>query len=99
LRKEARKKKLKIPRFRSGKCSLKARTDKKLLERYNWFKKRKTDESDEIDDENSKENDKKWTHYNKRKPVIKAIEAVESENVEPPPKAVLFVQNTLNGEN
>ena len=40
FRREKRRKKLGIPRFRSGKYSLSVRTDKRLLEKYNWFGKK-----------------------------------------------------------
>ena len=41
IRKESRKQKLNVPRFRSGQYSLKTRSDKKLLEKYNWYKKKR----------------------------------------------------------
>ena len=69
-----------------------------MSERYNWFKKKKLNDIDDSEDEDKKENDTKWIHYRKRKAVIKALEAQESEKVDLPPKAVLFVHNTPNGE-
>ena len=42
-----------------------------------------------------KKESRKWLHYRKQKAVIKAQ---DSEKVDTPPKAVLFVQNTPNGE-
>ena len=95
LRKEARKCKLGIPRFRSGQSSLKARSDKKLTEKYSWFKKVNNDENDEESDINDKINDKmvenrknKWRHYDKKKQPIEALEDMNSERLEAPPKAV-----------
>ena len=84
----------------SGACSLKTRSDKKLSEKYEWFKKKKApDEVENVNDNDPKKAcDRKWHHYKKRKAAIKAIEAQDSEKVDLPPKAVLFVNNTPNGE-
>ena len=103
IRREARKEKLKIPRFRSGQCSLKVRSDKRLIEKYNWFKMRKIDDDkNDKNDNDEKENVdkvKKWNHYRKRKPKIGAIEMDDAEKVaKEPPKAVLFVPYTVNSE-
>ena len=65
----------------------------------NWFKRRK--KSDEIDqnnekkDENKREN--KWNHYSKKKPPINVLQNEEKDIAYEPAKAVIFVQNTLNG--
>ena len=40
-RKETQRKKLGKPRYRSGKDSLEARVQKKLTEKYNWFRNMK----------------------------------------------------------
>ena len=45
-----------------------------------------------------KEKSRKWQHYNKCKPRIGALESEKLEKIEDPPKAVLFVQYTKNGE-
>ena len=98
-RKESRKKRNNLPRYRSEEQSLPVRMQKKLCEKYNWFKRRK--ESDEIDqnnekkDENKREN--KWNHYAKKKPPINVLQNEEKDMAYEPAKAVIFVQNTLNG--
>ena len=88
----------KKPKFRTGKQSLKARVDKKLTEKENWFRKKKLSEDAE-NIENSEKKEKKgssWKHYRCKKPRISALEEVSKE--ESPAKAVLFVQNTAGSE-
>ena len=100
-RKEAKKIRLGLPKYRSGIISLKARTEKRLLEKYNWFKQRKVDEIEDIEDlgDNDKEKkENKWRHYSKKKPPIEALEKEKNEKVDTPPKAVLFIQYTANSE-
>ena len=87
-RKEARKWKLKVPRFRCCQLRLKTRSDKKLIQKYNWFKQKQKDMDEDIDNEN-KSDDKmksvKWEHYKFWKS-------------RSPQKAVLFVPYMVNGE-
>ena len=98
-RREKRREKLGIPKFRSGKYSLRERTDKKLLEKYNWFKqKRNETKENEKEERKEKERKSKWSHYKKKKTVIGALLEDEKRKVENPPKAVIFVQNTENSE-
>ena len=57
-----------LPIYRSGQSSLLKRVNDKLLERYNWFRKNKSGDKDDNDDEKIKSKDeKKWHHYNKKK--------------------------------
>ena len=68
-RKEARKQKLSIPRFRSGQSSLKTRSDRKLMEKYDWFKKKYNIEDDNDNDDSKVKNEKKsfnWKHYKRK---------------------------------
>jgi len=39
----------------------------------------------------------KWHHYSKKKPKIAALEKEDTEMIDAPPKAVLFVPYTVNG--
>ena len=82
--------------------SLKARTEKRLMEKYNWFKMKNNDEKDEnneeLHDHMGDEKKLKWGHYNKKKPPIEALEDENLAIVNNPPKAVLFVQYTANSE-
>ena len=57
-RKEAKKISLGVPKYRSGIMRLKARTEKCLLEKCNWFKTRKSENTEEKGDNEKKE--KKW---------------------------------------
>ena len=98
-RREIRKQRRNLPKYRSGQMSLKTRVEKKLLEKYNWFRLRKESEKEE-DSENDKlekKVEKKWNYYKCKKPPINALEA-ESKIVNQPPKAVLFVQHTVNSD-
>ena len=62
------------PKYRSGQQSLKTRIDKKLNEKFNWFKKKKMGkEARKIEIEVEKMKNR-WQHYRKRKPNIKALE-------------------------
>jgi len=105
-RKEARKLKLGIPRYRSGLVSLKERTEKRLLEKYNWFKKNKIKDQDDekenlgdnTDNKKVYKKENKWGHYSKKRPPIEALEMENKDKIEAPPKAVLFVQYTVNSE-
>ena len=93
-------------RYRSGKESLRTRVDKKLNEKYNWFRKRKdsNDETEEISEnkENEEKNEiednkkGKWRHYRKRKEKISSLEKETAPDS--PAKAVLFLQYTRNSE-
>jgi len=53
VRREKRRKKLGKPRFRSGKESLESRIEKKLTEKYNWFREKKKLNNSDEDDDNS----------------------------------------------
>ena len=100
-RKEARKQKLSIPRFRSGQSSLKTRSDRKLMEKYDWFKKKYNIEDDNDNDDSKVKNEKKslnWKHYKRRKQNAAALEKEDTDKKDAPPKAVLFVQYTNKGE-
>ena len=57
----------------------------------------KKKESDN-DDQNETKKKNEWKHYNKKKQKISALENEKSENVQTPPKAVIFVQYTKNSE-
>ena len=66
-RKLKRKIKWNIPKFRSGQFSLRTRVNKKLTEKYNWFRVNKVNIEDE-NDENVNEpvnNDEKTMKRNK----------------------------------
>ena len=41
---------------------------------------------------------KKWVHYRRKKQNIVALENEKSEKIDSPPKAVLYVQHTVNSE-
>ena len=85
VRREKKRKLLNKPRFRSGADSLRARVERKLVERYNWFrKKRKPEEY-----ENEKDTEKEKREYKQEK-----REKSEIGRDEDQPKSILFVQNT-----
>ena len=87
------------PKYRSGQSSLATRVEKKLLEKYNWFRTRKPEsDSEEVTENESVKlyKRKKWLHYKRKKEPIMALEKEEIERKENPPKAVLFVPNTVN---
>ena len=65
-RKENLKKINNEPKYRSGSQSLESRVQKKLCEKYNWFKKRKM-KGNEEDTENENSSKNKWNHYKKKK--------------------------------
>ena len=46
VRKEKLRKEMNMPKFRSGQSSLNARVNKKLLEKYNWFRQGKSIETE-----------------------------------------------------
>ena len=97
IRRESRRKQKDLPKYRSGQMSLKTRVEKKLLEKYNWFRSRKESENEE-DVENEKVDKKvgsKWRHYKCKKKPINALET-DTKLGNQPPKSVLFVQHTLN---
>ena len=50
-RREKRRKEKGLPKYRSGKMSLSKRTNKKLLEKYNWFRVKRNEEKEEKNDE------------------------------------------------
>ena len=65
------------PKYRSGQISLAARVDKKLLEKYNWFRKRQPETDSEDGDENEsdeKKKKRKWCHYMRKKEPIAEVE-------------------------
>ena len=41
---------------------------------------------------------KRWQHYKRKKPKIAALEKEDCEKIEAPPKAILFVPYTVNGD-
>ena len=64
VRKETMIKKLGIKKYRSGQESLNKRVNKKLLEKYNWFRTRKSDEDKENDKtDHDKENRRGYWHH------------------------------------
>ena len=86
------------PIYRSGQSSLLKRVNKSLLEKYNWFRKVE-EESDEEEEENVESEIKrknKWSHYRKRKEPIRELEKDIEEKKLCPPKAVIFVPNTVD---
>ena len=88
-RREKKRKENKKPRYRSGIESLSDRIEKKLVERYNWFRKKKKI--------NEKENNS-GKGYNENREIEKE-EKLEKENKgekEEMPKSILFVQHTEN---
>ena len=95
VRKENRRKIENKRKYRSGEESLMTRENKKLLEKNNWFKIRKTKVVEPKNDAIKPKN--KWNHYRKKKEPIKSLEK-ESQKLDEPPKAVLFVQSTPNSE-
>ena len=99
VRKSNKKKKENIPKYRSSKFSLRDWVNKKLTEKYNWFKTRKveSDEKDENCSDEKDENKVKWRPYQKRKEPIEALVKVDTKK-DIPPQSVLFVQYTENGE-
>ena len=91
----------KTRKFKSGQFSLRTRVNKKLTEKYNWFRVNKVNIDDETVSEsvNNSELSKKknkWHHYSKKHAPIEALEKVETKDA--PPQAVLFVQFTENSE-
>ena len=84
------------PKYRSGLQSLKTRIDKKLNEKFNWFKRKKIYKETPI--KTTEKPKDRWQHYRKRKPKIAALEdeSIITGNVAA--KAVLFVQNTKDSE-
>ena len=99
-RKMKRKVRDNIPKYRSGQFSLRYRVNKKLTEKYNWFKSIKVNDETEDNGENvnklSKQSKCKWNHYRKKSTPIEALEKVKQKDS--PAQAVLFVQYTDNGE-
>ena len=88
-----------IPIYRSNKFSLRDRVNRKLTEKYNWFRTKKNencDENEEICLEKVNDEKGKWKHYDKKKEPIEHLEKVEVKDM--PPQAVLFVQFTPNSE-
>merc|ERR1711963_841811 len=53
VRREKRRKRNNKPKYRSGKESLSSRIEKKLTEKYNWFRKKKKEDED-IEEKNRK---------------------------------------------
>ena len=101
-RQETLRKLKKRPKYRSGVQSLKSRIDKKISEKFNWYKRknRKFEDANENVKEKGKMkmesiNEKsRWKHYKRRKPRIAALENETRIKGEIEAKAVLFVQNT-----
>ena len=102
-RQETVRKLRKLPKYRSGQQSLKSRMDKKLNEKFNWFKQSKKNLNKYCNNENIKkktdqdETEKKkcrWQHYRKKKPKIAALEKEIEIKGDIEAKAVLFIQNT-----
>ena len=84
-RKEERRKKAGRPKYRSGCESLESRVERKLTEKYNWFrKKRKEDEKEE----------NKLGVKEERKSSAQVVKQERKED--DMPKSVLFVQHTIN---
>ena len=72
-----------------------------MLEKYNWYRKKNVEEKEDTDGKvhkKEKEKNGRWHHYSKRKPTISALEDEQSDSKEDPPKSVLFVQITCEGE-
>ena len=98
VRKMKNKKLHNIPVYRSNKFSLRTRVNKKLTEKYNWFRTKKVEienKSDPVNIDIEKPSNR-WKHYLRKKAPIDFLEKVETK--EAPPQAVLFVQFTPNSE-
>ena len=98
MRKMKRKEKYNLPIYRSNKLSLRDRVNKKLTEKYNWYRSTKVNkdgENEESDYVTEKTNNR-WNHYAKKKEPIEALEKQIQKDL--PPQAVMFVQYTENGE-
>ena len=98
VRKMKRKVNNDIPTYRSNKYSLRDRVNKKLTEKYNWFKSRKKNESNDKDenikDENMMKDENRikvmnWKHYKGRKEPIEALERVDTKKDIPPPSSAI----------
>ena len=64
-RQEIRRKLNKKPKFRSGQQSLKSRIDKKLNEKFNWFKRKKKEAFEDLKMDKNNETEKnksRWQH-------------------------------------
>ena len=86
-RKEKRRKAAGKPKYRSGCDSLEARVEKKLTEKYNWFRKKRNKEENE-------ENKEGKNTPKKENAQIEKSSRIENDV----PKAVLFVQHTPESE-
>ena len=86
VRREKRRKRLNKPRYRSGVESLEARIEKKLVERYNWFRQKRKPE--EYVHEDAEKEDTKDIH---KKDTDDKSETVKDNEM---PKSILFVQHT-----
>ena len=86
-RKEERRKAAGKPRYRSGCDSLESRVEKKLVEKYNWFRKKRNKE------------EKEENRGGKGSPMKSDAQIEKGSRVENDmPKAVLFVQHTPDSE-
>ena len=100
-RKEERRKRLGKPKYRSGKDSLETRVEKKLTEKYNWFRnvKKKKEKDDDINNERDTKRDEEGSDNIIRKfkqnKETGRMDKSKKEEAEEMPKSVLFVQNTL----
>ena len=59
VRREKRRKVARRPRYRSGIESLSTRVEKKLVAKYNWFRKKRDKEEEERKDENENKRERK----------------------------------------
>ena len=89
-------------KFRSSASSLKTRVNKKLTEKYDWFRKNRINcekeafENSDKKDSNADRN--KWHSYRNKKSPISALEMERIEGEKSPPMAVLFIESTINSE-
>ena len=93
----------KLPIYRSNKFSLRNRVNRKLTEKYNWFRSKKVESDLENNSDNGQKklkSDRKsghrWGHYSKKKEPIESLENLVPKSL--PPLAVLFVQYSENSE-
>ena len=88
--------KLEAVKFRSGQSSLTARVNKRLLEKYNWFRSTKIEEKETKENQSAGDQIvRKWHHYNKRKETTKLLEKEEKGKRENPQKVVNLIKRAV----
>ena len=103
VRRENERKLKKESKYRSGQKSLRTRMEKKLTERYNWFRRRKkigeSNEREMKEKRTENENRDRKRHSKIMKNVENGLEKEKTDELlEDYPKAVLFVPSTPNSE-